>query len=108
VEIQQILINLVLNALDAMKDLESAAEIEITTGLHDGMIETIVRDTGPGIPAEMMGRLFDPFVSTKNSGLGLGLAISRSISARFHGKLLAENDPRGGAVFRLRLPEAEN
>jgi signal transduction histidine kinase len=107
VEIQQILINLVLNALDAMNDLESGGSLEVTTRRINGFLEILLRDTGPGVPAEMMDRLFEPFVSTKHGGLGLGLAISRSIAERFHGGLLVENDPRGGAVFRLRLPQAK-
>ncbi|WP_367870876.1 two-component regulator propeller domain-containing protein [Luteolibacter sp. Populi] len=105
VEIQQVLINLVLNALDAMNGSPEGGRIVVVTSLQDvDKIELSVHDGGPGIPPEMIDRLFEPFVSTKHGGLGLGLAISRGIAGRFHGKLLAENHPEGGAVFRLILP----
>ncbi|WP_052572683.1 ATP-binding protein [Haloferula sp. BvORR071] len=104
VEIQQILINLVLNGLDAMKAAPQRGKIRVATSFNGAQVEIRVHDGGPGIPAEMMDRLFEPFVSTKQGGLGLGLAISRSIAERFHGKLLAENHPDGGALFCLLLP----
>lgn len=102
VEIQQVLINLVMNGLDAMKS--DGGQLWISTRGNDGQIELRVRDRGPGISPEMMGRLFEPFVSTKHGGLGLGLAISRGIAERFRGKLLAENHSGGGAEFCLVLP----
>ena len=104
VEIQQILINLILNGLDAMKSADPEARLKISTVCRGGWLELCVHDGGPGIPPEMIDRLFEPFVSSKQEGLGLGLAISRSIAERFHGKLLADNDPGGGAMFRLTLP----
>lgn len=108
VEIQQVILNLVLNGLDAMKGESPGGRLELITSHADGRLHLVVRDHGPGIPAELMPRLFDPFVSTKPGGLGLGLAISRGIAERFRGELTAENHPEGGAVFRLTLPAAAN
>ena len=104
VEVQQVLINLVMNGLDAMKGMPKGGRLEIATRRMDGHIIVSVRDHGPGIAPDMMDRLFEPFVSTKHGGLGLGLAISRNIARRFHGELRAENHPDGGAVFHLSLP----
>jgi PAS domain S-box-containing protein len=105
VEIQQILINLVINALDAMKGTPNGNRLEITTALlKAGRVQITVRDGGPGIAPDMVERIFEPFVSTKQSGLGLGLAISRNIAQRFRGDLRAENHPEGGAIFHLVLP----
>lgn len=107
VEIQQVLLNLILNGLDAVKTGNGSASIRITAVRQDGHVIVSVRDHGPGIAPEMMGRLFEPFATTKAGGLGLGLAISRSIAARLGGDLLAENHPEGGAVFRLVLPAVD-
>ncbi len=104
VEIQQVVLNLVMNALDALAAVPRPGRIGIETGLRDGQLEVVVHDNGPGIPDAMIGRLFEPFASTKQGGLGLGLAISRSIAERFRGKLLADPHPEGGARFRLLLP----
>ncbi len=104
VEIQQVLMNLVLNGLDSMKGVPSGRPLTISTATHGELVEASVHDGGPGIEPEIMDRLFEPFVSTKHGGLGLGLAISRNIAERFHGKLLAENHRDGGAVFRMTLP----
>jgi PAS domain S-box-containing protein len=104
VEIQQVLINLIMNGLDAMKGQPGERRLEITTCGMEHRIRVTVRDHGPGVPADMMERLFEPFVSTKQNGLGLGLAISRNIIQRFHGELRAENHPEGGAVFECFLP----
>jgi len=106
VEVQQVLINLVMNALDAMRGIARGGRLEIATVRVDDRIRVTVRDSGPGIAEDMMERLFEPFVSTKHGGLGLGLAISRSIALRFHGQLGAENHPDGGAIFTLALPLA--
>ncbi len=106
VGLQQVLINLVLNALEAVKDGNGTACIEITTAREHDQVVVGVRDNGPGIPAEFQSKLFEPFASTKPGGLGLGLAISRGIAEGFGGELLAANHPDGGAVFRMLLPVA--
>ncbi len=76
----------------------------IGTEEKEGRIIVTVHDTGGGIPAEVMPRLFEPFVSTKPNGLGLGLTICRRIVAQFGGELRAENHPQGGAIFSIFLP----
>ncbi len=109
VEVQQVLLNLVLNALDALTPHagEGGRRIEIVTTSRNGKIIVTVRDHGPGIPDSMQSRLFDPFASTKPGGLGLGLAISRRIAHNLGGSLTAENHPEGGAIFLFSLPAAE-
>jgi two-component system sensor kinase FixL len=69
-------------------------------------VEVTVRDTGTGLPPAHAERVFDPFFSTKPSGLGMGLSISRSIVEAHRGRLLATDNPDGGATFRMRLPVA--
>ena len=101
-QIQQLLLNLVLNALDAMPcggSLE--VELAISTG---GEAEVRLLDSGPGVALSLLPRIFDPFVSGKETGLGLGLAVSRRIAEDHGGCLTAENRPGGGACFVLRLP----
>jgi PAS domain S-box-containing protein len=104
VEVQQVILNLVINGMDAMKGERKGVLLEIATWQEDGHLHLVVRDHGPGIPEAMMPRLFEPFLTTKSGGLGLGLAISRGIAERFRGELTAENHPEGGALFRLTLP----
>jgi len=106
VEVQQVIMNLVLNGLDAMRGADREARLEIATARHGAELELSVRDHGPGIPAAAMPRLFEPFITTKPGGIGLGLAISRGIAERFGGSLQAEHPAGGGARFRLRLPVA--
>jgi len=108
VEIQQVLINLMLNSLDAMRNAGTAdAVIHITTHKRDRSVYVSVRDNGPGIPEEIRARLFEAFVTTKPSGLGLGLAISHGIIRRFDGMLSGENHPQGGAIFYIKIPYSE-
>ncbi len=111
IEIQQILINLLLNSIDALKthcdhsQSGSEALVRISTSREANFAIVRVSDNGPGIPDELAARLFEPFVSTKQGGLGLGLSISRRIAERFGGTLEAENGcEQPGAVFRLTLP----
>lgn len=106
VEVQQVLINLLLNAFDATAKGgdPGGCRIQVTTRAERGRVMVCVRDHGPGIPDEIRARLFEPFNSTKPGGLGLGLAISRSIARRFGGDLTVENHTDGGAVFCLSIP----
>lgn len=104
VEIHQVLINLVINGLDAMKAEPRRGTLKISTARQDDTVIVAVHDAGPGIPPAVMPRLFDPFFPTKPGGLGLGLSLSRRIMERFGGELQAENHPSGGAVFRMILP----
>lgn len=104
VEIQQVLVNLLINAFDALKTVATQRQVHLETAWKDSLACVIVRDNGPGLPTKIRDRLFEPFTSTKPGGLGLGLVISRSIVEQFGGKISAENHPDGGAVFRLSLP----
>lgn len=106
VQLQQVVLNLVLNAADAMHgNAPSARRLHLTTARHGGMLRTSVRDEGSGLPADI-DRLFEPFYTTKHHGLGMGLAICRSIIAAHQGRLWAEPHPAGGAVFHFELPVA--
>lgn len=105
VQLQQTLLNLVVNAADAMNSLpESERVLTIASALDAGMIKLCVADRGPGIPAQAMDKLFEPFWSTKADGMGMGLAVCRSIVSAHDGTLDVENSPDGGAVFCVRLP----
>jgi C4-dicarboxylate-specific signal transduction histidine kinase len=104
VQIQQVLVNLIRNAFEAMAD-QDRREVTLSTRLLDSnMVEITVADIGPGIPGDIAGRLFEPFVSSKHDGMGLGLSISRSIIEAHDGQLVAERNPEGGTVFRFTLP----
>jgi two-component system, LuxR family, sensor kinase FixL len=106
VQLQQVLLNLVINAFDAMRDTPpSRRKVLIATQSNgDGTIRTSVRDHGVGISEEVRERLFDPFFSTKTEGLGMGLAIVRSIVEAHGGTITAENIDDGGARFQFVLP----
>jgi PAS domain S-box-containing protein len=104
VQIQQVIINLIRNAFEAMADQEPRQVTLSTRALDDDMIEIAIADIGPGIPADIAGRLFEPFVSSKHDGMGLGLSISRSIIEAHDGQLTAEPNPGGGTIFRFTLP----
>ena len=105
-QIQQVLINLVRNAFDAMRDTPpSGRKVEIATTYNgDGTICVAVRDYGSGIPEPTLERLFEQFFTTKEEGLGMGLAIVRSIVEAHGGSIAAENADGGGARFHFRLP----
>ena len=108
-QIQQVLINLVRNAFDAMRDTPPSRRIvEIATNSNgDGTICVAVRDYGSGISESTRERLFEQFFTTKEEGLGMGLAIVRSIIEAHGGSITAENADGGGARFHFRLPIKE-
>ena len=103
-QLQQLVLNLVLNALDAMPQ-GGAVEVELRPP-RDGHVELLVRDTGPGIAPHILPKVFETFVSNKETGVGLGLPVSRRIAEDHGGGLTAYNLPAGGACFALRLPAA--
>jgi signal transduction histidine kinase len=105
VQLEQVLVNLLLNAVDAVKGLPRRAR---TVALHarrrEAVIEVAVRDQGGGIAAADVERVFEPFYTTKGEGLGMGLSICRSIIRAHGGRLWAENSAQGGATFYFTLP----
>jgi len=107
VEFQQVMLNLLLNAIDAMQDQPvERRTIKIHAGLHALRVRVSVRDAGPGIRADALESIFRPFFTTKPQGMGMGLAICRSLIEGYGGALRAENHPDGGALFHLDLPAA--
>ncbi|HEU5246671.1 MAG TPA: PAS domain-containing protein [Candidatus Udaeobacter sp.] len=106
VQLQQVLVNLIINAFDAMRDtpLNRRKVVIATERTADGATRVNVRDHGVGIPEEARERLFDHFFTTKREGLGMGLAIVRSIVQSHHGTIAAENADGGGARFQFTLP----
>lgn len=106
VQIEQVLLNLVRNAIDAMKLVDvDRRKLELETRrVGDGQVEILVRDTGPGIPPDTIEHLFDAFFSTKESGMGMGLPISRKIVESHSGMISATSEPGKGAEFRVLLP----
>lgn len=104
VQIQQVIVNLIRNAYEAMADQETREVTLATSALDDETIEVVVADIGPGISGDIADRLFEPFVSNKHDGMGLGLSISRSIIEAHDGQLMAEPNPGGGTIFRFTLP----
>jgi len=103
--LKQVLLNLVQNAREAMHD---RGRIALTASQHDGSILIEVRDSGPGIPADVMPRLFDPFFTTKRGvhGVGLGLFVAEGMVRGVGGRIAAQNVPDSGASFTLSLPLA--
>jgi signal transduction histidine kinase len=106
VQLQQVLLNLVINAFDAMRGTPpSRRRVFVATQSNgDGTVRTSVRDHGVGISKDDRERRFDPFFSTKTEGLGMGLAIVRSIVEAHGGTIIAENVDDGGARFEFVLP----
>jgi len=103
VQIQQVLLNLIRNAIEAMADRPRRSLVIATAPAAGGMIEVSVGDNGPGLAAAVREKLFQPFVTTKESGMGVGLSICRSIIEGHGGRLWAEDNPGGGTVFRFTL-----
>lgn len=108
VRIEQVLINLIRNALDAVEN-SPVREVDVRLGKEQGMATISIADTGTGIPEHVAGHLFEPFFTTKDigQGLGLGLAISSSIVQAMNGSLVADNRPGGGAEFTVCIPLAD-
>jgi two-component system sensor kinase FixL len=104
VQIQQVLLNLMRNAIEAMED-EPKRELVVSTAQgRDNMVDISVADSGTGIAPEISAQLFQPFVTTKRQGMGVGLSISRTIIEAHGGSITALPNPGGGTVFRFTLP----
>ena len=110
VQVQQVILNLVLNAIDAMSGMsEGERELLMSSAeAESGGVLVAVRDTGPGLSRTTVEHLFEPFHTTKSSGLGLGLSISRSIVEAHGGRLWASANVPRGTVFQFTLPEGDD
>ncbi len=106
VQVQQVLVNLIRNAMEAMQNSAARELLISTTPLPDDMIRMDVADTGPGISQDIVAQLFQPFISTKAYGMGVGLSVSRTIIEAHGGKLWAEPRPGGGTIFAFTLRSA--
>ncbi|MBH5402594.1 AAA family ATPase [Bradyrhizobium sp. CNPSo 4010] len=104
VQLQQVLLNLVVNAMQAMATIEGTRDVLITTAATEANVLVRVADSGPGLDPETLGHVFDPYYTTKPDGLGMGLAICRSIIEAHNGRLWASDNQARGAVFQFTLP----
>jgi PAS domain S-box-containing protein len=105
-QIKQVAVNLISNAVQAMED--SGGTITISTGVDGGFVEMSVADDGPGIPADRVGRVFDPFYSTRDDGTGLGLTIVHRIVDEHDGHIEVDSEPGRGTTFTVSLPAVED
>lgn len=106
VQLQQVLINLMYNAVESLSSARTPQRMLEIEAEADEQIEIRVRDTGVGMPSDLLPQLFTPFLTTKPHGLGMGLPVSRSIVEFHGGRMSADNNPEGGMTFRVRLPLA--
>jgi two-component system sensor kinase FixL len=104
IQIQQVLVNLIRNAVEIVMETDGPRELEIGTKLRDdGMVEVSVADSGAGLAPEVRSHLFQPFVTTKQKGMGLGLSICRTIVEAHGGKIWVDARPAGGTIFTFTL-----
>jgi signal transduction histidine kinase len=105
VQLQQVMMNLVMNSVDAMKDVDGRRELAIQSQrAEDGQLLVSVSDTGVGLPPQHADQIFNAFFTTKPQGTGMGLRISRSIVESHGGRLWASDNPPRGATFYIALP----
>jgi C4-dicarboxylate-specific signal transduction histidine kinase len=111
IQLQQVALNLVMNAAEAMSESpreHAKRRISLRTQATDHGIQVTVRDSGPGIDPTKLADIWKPFFTTKSTGLGMGLSISRSIVQAHGGHISAENHPDGGAMFTFEIPVIRN
>ena len=109
-QIEKVLVNLLQNGVDAMRAAglrDASLAMAISTRSDGAMAHLTLRDSGPGLDAETAARIFDPFFSTKRTGLGMGLPISRAIVEANGGQLWLEAESKAGACFHFTLPFAQ-
>lgn len=105
IQLQQVILNLIINAIDAISQADVAErEIQVATARSDAFADIRIGDSGPGIAPADVRNIFEPFFTTKPHGMGMGLAIVRTIVEAHGGKIFAENQSSGGALFTIRLP----
>jgi signal transduction histidine kinase len=109
VQLQQVILNLIVNSMDAMATMPYGRTVIGRTEMNGGSSAVIsISDSGPGIPSDKLNEVFDPFFTTKKQGMGIGLSIARTIVQAHKGRIWAENQAGGGAVFRLSLPLSQS
>jgi signal transduction histidine kinase len=107
VQLQQVILNLVVNSMDAMAAIPYGRTVIGRVELNGGATAEIsISDSGPGIPQDKLAQVFDPFFTTKNQGMGIGFSIARTIILAHKGRIWAENQSGGGAAFHFTLPLA--
>ncbi len=106
VQVHQVMFNLMRNAIEAMQDLPRRELAVMAKPAEGNMLEVSVADRGPGLPEEVRGKLFQPFITTKPNGMGIGLSVCRTIVETHGGRLWAEDNPGGGTVFRFTVRRA--
>lgn len=104
VQIQQVLLNLIRNAVEAMEDCQTR-DLTLAASMHASEVLVSISDTGRGVPPEIEAKLFQPFVTTKAEGMGIGLSVCRTIIEAHGGRLWMEPNPDGGSIFRFTLPK---
>jgi two-component system, LuxR family, sensor kinase FixL len=108
VQLQQVMLNLISNAMEAMKSVKDhPRELRIESATESGAVQVCVQDTGVGLDHVELDRIFHPFFTTKRGGIGIGLSISRSIIEAHGGRLWAASGAVHGAVFQFSLPRAD-
>ena len=103
VQVQQVLINLMRNAIDAMEESQRRELVIATSAQQDETVAISVADTGTGVAPEVAEQLFQPFVTTKRQGMGVGLSISRTIVEAHGGEIWLDPNPEGGTIFSFTL-----
>ncbi|MGY3605113.1 MULTISPECIES: sensor histidine kinase [unclassified Bradyrhizobium] len=107
IQLQQVVLNLIMNAIDVISESQSdKREVIVAMGISDEQAEILVGDTGPGVADDHLKDVFEPFFTTKTHGMGMGLAIARTIVEAHHGRITVENRIGSGALFRIKLPLA--
>ncbi|MBO4223116.1 ATP-binding protein [Bradyrhizobium neotropicale] len=107
IQLQQVVLNLIMNAIDVISESQSEKrEVIVAMGISDEQAEILVGDTGPGVADDHLKDVFEPFFTTKTHGMGMGLAIARTIVEAHHGQITVENRSGSGALFRIKLPLA--
>ena len=103
VQVQQVMLNLLRNAVEAMED-QATRELTVTAQTDPEGVRISVADTGPGVPPDIAAQLFQPFVTTKPDGMGIGLSVCRTIVEAHGGRLWTEAPPVGGTMFHFTVP----
>jgi len=108
IQLQQVILNLVVNGMDAMIGAANGRrEVTSSTSVDQTSAKISIADSGPGVPSDKLKAIFEPFFTTKDDGMGMGLSIARTIVEAHGGRIWAENHTAGGAVFHVSLPLAK-